>query len=566
MPWYDYGIQGRNGNNNLYKSGGLASTSVTNWYEISDYIGVGSVSLHESMTSGERHETLLTTTPSGTQIYVVVENTVTPGVAYNPYEEVMYNSYASGIKLRKDGRELEFPLNHNAGYTLRGSIYECMNRVFGGSDGTLFADNGRFTGNILQAMPRSKSEGGATQQICMITSASGIDFYIVGYPFITYSSGVEFHTPAVQTIGHIPASALNNVAWFDPGQDGISENDYSQFKGGASGIGDRPVDYNYTGTDVDFPGLPTGASALGFGAMDIFHPTASQLKTALDIIWSMVDLSSLTDLFDTIRDVIVKIIYKPEQYCVSLMLMPLNISGTSKKIYFGKYDTGASAPAIDNQWQIVDCGSLSVPLKSGSAFDFSPYVKTMIYLPYVGFRSINANEIMGGTIYIKYYVDMFTGSALCMVKIKNENSNTSVLYTYECNVAQQVPITASIYGNLIGTLISASVAVVSGNPGAMAGAVGSGINNLSPDVQISGQLNANTGALGNEKPYVVLHFPVQSMPSGFVDQNGYPSNVNITLNNLSGYTEVEKIHLNIPGASKDDLDEIQRLLNDGVIL
>ena len=556
MPWYGNGLQGRDGS--LYlNSDGIVEIS-PGFYSLNGGQIIGSVAITEQ----DEHNSLLLTVPSGTQIYLKVKRTTGSAQVYNPTETVTVAGYNSSIMIKKGDSSLEF----TSGYSFAGVIagenniydYQCRTEPGGG-----WVD-GKCTSPDF-AFPRTGRSGGGTQQIAMTTDSYGLHFWKVAFPCTTVSD--TYYPAFIREVGRIPASALNNPFWFDQGSDGVTDAQKASMQG-VGGIpgGDRPVDYTYAGTDVDFPGLPTGASALGFGVMSIFHPTASQLASALEIIWSMVDLSSLTDLFDTIRDVVVKLIYKPEQYCVSLMVMPLNISGTSKKILFGKYDTGVTAPAIADQWQVVDCGSVTVPLKSGSAFDFSPYVKAMIFLPYVGFRAINANEIMGGTIYVKYYVDMFTGSALCFVKIANSNSNTSVLYTYECNVAQQIPITASIYGNLIGTLIQASTAVITGNAGAVASAVGSGINNLAPDVQVSGQLNANTGALGNEKPYVALHFPVQNLPNGFIDQNGYPSNVNVRLSTLSGYTEVEKIHLSVPGASMDDLKEIEQKLSEGVIL
>lgn len=558
MPWYGNGLQGRDGT--LYlNSDGITEVSPT-FYSLNGGQIIGSCAITEQ----DVHSTLLITVASGTQIYLKVTRTTTPNVQYyNPSELLTQANYYSGIYLKKGDTTLSFGEdNYSFADVIAGSNNIYNDKCRSASNGGWI--DGKCTSPDF-AFPRAGRSGGGTQMIAMTTDSYGLHFWKVAFSCTT-TSNTEY--PAfIREVGRIPASDLNNPFWFDQGSDGISDEDRANALGAGGIPGDgREVDTTYSGTDVDFPDLPSGASVLGFGAMSIFHPSSAELASALEIIWSMVDLSSLTDIFDTLRDVIVKLIYKPEQYCVSLMLMPLNVTGTNKKILFGKYDTGVTAPAIASQWQIVDCGTVSVPLKSGSAFDFAPYVKTMIYLPYVGFRSINVNEIMGGTIYVKYYVDMFTGSSLCFVKIKNKNSNTSVLYTYECNVAQQVPITASIYGNLIGTLIQASTAVVTGNVGAGVSAVGSAVNNLSPDVQVSGQLNANTGALGNEKPYIVLHFPVQNLPGGFADQNGYPSNSNVMLSNLSGYTEIDKIHLTIPGASEDDLKEIEQKLSEGVIL
>lgn len=558
MAWYSHGIAGKNGDMMLYASKGITEPT-SGFYNLTGGRMVGSC----AVTEQEQHDTLLCTTASGTQIYLRVKRYTSSGVQmYNPTETVTTASYYSSVYLKKGDRELQFGSDTwSFAEVIAGenSIYNCGVRRY--SNGGYV--NGRVvTPNI--AYPLSGASGGGTQQIAMTVDAVGAHFWEVGFHCIT-TGGTEFSAPCKE-IGRIPVSALTNPLWFDEGQDGIGDVDYYNGLQGVGG-GDFPVDYEYNGDNIDFPDLPSGASAIAFGRMKLYHPTAAQLNTILDVIWTDPTPDPSWDVLDKLVENFTKWLYKPEKYLVSLMLMPINITGSNEKVYLGKYDTMTTSPAITSQWQVVDCGSLTIPLKSNTAFDFAPYVKTMIYLPYVGFRPINVNEIMGGTIYIKYYVDMFTGSSLCFVKIANQNSNTSVLYTYECNIAQQIPITGDNYNNVINSLISASLSLASKNMGAAAAQGASAISGMfAPDVETSGKLNPNTGALGNEKPYVVIHFPVQSLSTGFVNQNGYPSTVNTQLSNLSGYTEVEKIHLEIPGATQDELDEIQKLLADGVIL
>ena len=553
--WWDFGIRGRD-SEYMVASGALTQGG----YNLSSFVSAGSVSLEPNPINGRTYTRLLLSTSSGTQIYCDLTASYEHQTLYLPYEEnaPIWN-FTHQIRIRKNGTDFQVDAPSGGQYSKivagGSNIYEYIYR----------AGNGYIT-NALSCYPIGGRGGGATNQIAMVSNNNGVYFYAVGYPYP--DDPVNWNHPA-SLLGYIPASILNNRAWFDPESDGIDEETYKQIIGTGE-TPDRPVDYDYAGDDIDFPSLPSGASMIGFGRMNIFHPTSAQLASALDILWSDSDETTLETIIESCK----KWWYKPEQYCVSLMLMPVNVSGTNTKIYFGKYDTLTTAPAIANQWQSVDCGSLQIPLKSNSAFDFSPYVKAMIFLPYVGFRPINVNEIMGGTVYVKYYVDMFTGTALCMVKVSNSNSNTSVLYSYECNIAQQIPITSENYNQVINSLISASIsigtAVAAPNPFSVSTAVEKGAGAIggigSPDIQTSGKLNPNTGALGNAKPYIVLHFPVQSVSTGFVNQNGYPSSVNVRLGNLSGYTEVEKIHLNIPGATNEELNEIQRMLYEGVVL
>lgn len=561
MAWYDHGIAGKNGDMMLYASSGITEVS-TGFYSLNGGRIVGSAAI----TDSEQHDTLLCTTASGTQIFIRIKRYTTPNVRYYlPDEYRTQANYYSSIYLKKGTSTLFFGSdNFSFADVIAGenNIFDALQRS---------SPTGGFSGGKYispdYCYPASGRSGGGTQQIAMTVDASGVHFWKIGFSCVT-SSNTTYPQPCKE-IGRIPVSALTNPFWFTP-DDAIDDEDFYNNSGGTPG-GGYPVDYAYPGEDVDFPSLPTGASALGFGKMHIFHPTSAQLGSALDILWSDTDETTLETIVESCK----KWWYKPEQYCVSLMLMPVDISGTNQNIYFGKYDTEVSAPAIASQWQSIDCGSVSIPLKSNTAFDFSPYVKAMIFLPYIGFRAINVNECMGGTIAVKYYVDMFTGSTLCFVKVSNPYSNSSVLYTYECNIAQQVPINSENYSNIITSLIHASVSLgaVAAGPGGVGAAItAAGIAASTspvlgnPDVQTSGQLSSNTGALGAEYPYVVLHFPVQSMPAGFIYQNGYPSDINVQLSSISGYAEISKIHLDISGATQEELNEIESLLKSGVIL
>lgn len=564
--WWDNGLNSRDGSSIMVCSKGIQMKGNETVGYVPDVVGaitVGSFSLAEVTESGYTYRRLINTLPSGTQIYLRITASISTNVTvYNPTETRSIVAHTIDLELYKNGTSVTFTGGGGIPTTVIAGDMSIYNYIYRRNQTPPWNEAGTVIGSASLAFPRSGKSGGCTHQVGMISSNDGLSFYLLGYSCVATQYNISFNCPG-SAIGRIPASALNNTLWFDPNIDKITDAEKSIVGGYEPGVGNRPVDYEYPGTDIDFPSLPSGASVMGFGRMNIFHPTSSALAGALDILWSDTDETTLETIVESCK----KWWYKPEQYCVSLMLMPINVSGTQRKIYFGKYDTLQLAPALDTQWVITDCGSLQIPLKSGSAFDFSPHVKAMLYLPYVGFRPINVNEIMGGTIYIKYYTDMFTGSSLCLVKIANENSNSSVLYEYECNIAQQLPITSENYNQVINSVISASISLVQGNYGASASYGASALGGIgAPDVQTSGKHNPNSGVLGSAKPYVVLHFPVQSVPGGFNNQYGFPSDLNITLGSLTGYTEVEKVHLNISGALQEELSEIQSLLNEGVIL
>ena len=111
------------------------------------------------------------------------------------------------------------------------------------------------------AFPRAKDAGANVNQLAITTDATGIHFYVVGFP-IKVIDPITLEEVIVQNpcmpIGTIPVSVLENPFWFDQEQDGLSEGDYYNEQGDTSG---RPTDYEYDGDDIDFPDLPSGASA-----------------------------------------------------------------------------------------------------------------------------------------------------------------------------------------------------------------------------------------------------------------------------------------------------------------
>lgn len=74
------------------------------------------------------------------------------------------------------------------------------------------------------------------------------------------------------------------------------------------------------------------------------------------------------------------------------------------------------------------------------------------------------------------------------------------------------------------------------------------------------------GYLQTQRPYIIMTLPTLSLPENYGHYYGYPANYTDTLGNLSGFTQVSDVHLDGFTCTKDELDEIERLLKEGVIL
>lgn len=315
---------------------------------------------------------------------------------------------------------------------------------------------------------------------------------------------------------------------------------------------------NVIGDGIGFPGLPS-VGVVGTGLVSLYNPSALQLRSLAGELWS-------DDFFDNIS----KILNDPFDGVISLSMLPFDIpAGTADIISLGNYVSQVSAPVVTQQYVTIDCGSLTIEENWGNALDYSPYSQIDLYVPFCGFHTLNMDDCMGKTLYIKYNIDVLTGAGVCMVMC-----DRSVLYVWACNVGYQIPLTGSNMRGLYTGLINAALAVttgavVGGASGAAMGAINSAANvmmNKAGQIERGGSISGNNGILGELQPYVVLHRPIQSLPSNFEQFKGYPANITSVLGALVGYVEVDYIHLEGMSATDKELAEIEDYLKSGVII
>lgn len=309
---------------------------------------------------------------------------------------------------------------------------------------------------------------------------------------------------------------------------------------------------------IDFPSLPT-LSAVDTGFITLFNPSAGELKALANYMWgSLFDISTWKKIFADPMDAI-----------LGLSIVPVAVDDAGPStVTVGNISTGITMNKAASQYKEVDCGSLDIQEYWGAYLDYDPYTKAELYLPYCGTHPIAVDDIMGKTVHIKYHVDILSGSCCCYVKC-----GESVLYTFAGQCSCSVPITGNDWTNVVnGALsIAASIGTMVATGGATApmaaGAIAStAVNSLKPTVEKSGSLGGMAGMLAIQKPYLILTRPRQALPKDQNKFSGYPSFINKKLGLVTGYTEVESIHLEGIQATDSELAEIENLLKSGVIL
>lgn len=311
--------------------------------------------------------------------------------------------------------------------------------------------------------------------------------------------------------------------------------------------------------DVDFTPLPS-SMAVASGFITLFCPSQYELNQLGDYMWG--------PLFDV--DTIKKLFANPMDCILGLSVYPFPISADGTKIVSvgGKATTVSMGYTLKQYWP-VDCGSVYVPKQWGAYMDYAPYTKFNIFLPYIGFRQISADDIMGKTISLRYMVDILSGA--CNAELK---CGSTVLYSWAGSCAAQIPITGNDWRSAItaGVSIAGSIAATVLTHGAsapmIAGTIASATVNstqLKPEVQRSGAISGSSGFLAGQRPYLVRTTPRSAIPANQNRYSGYPSFVTILLGSLTGYNEIYSVHLeNIP-ATGAELDEIESILKGGAI-
>lgn len=253
----------------------------------------------------------------------------------------------------------------------------------------------------------------------------------------------------------------------------------------------------------------------------------------------------------------------PFKCIVSLMSLPFDVNApTQFNISLLGQDTGAIGGYIVNTIATIDCGSISVPAYWGNFIDYNTQIS--IYLPYIGSQNLDIQDVMNSTISLVYKVDLLTGACVANIKISKGVLN-SYIYQYSGNMGIEYPLSSADRSRLISGIIG-SVSQMALSP-SYAGAVNSVTNLASanaPQVNRSGNYNGNSGILAPQTPFLYIQRPVQSKAQYLGELNGEVSNITVTLSTLSGYAEVDAIHLEVD-CYAEEYDEIIQLLENGVI-
>lgn len=356
----------------------------------------------------------------------------------------------------------------------------------------------------------------------------------------------------------------------------VNIDDPSDDNEGGDGIGTAAI----IGATIPFTvTLEPSAKATGF--VSIYNPSLIEVRDLAYYMWNA---------DPTTHEWWRRIVADPMDLILGLQYVPVPVpSGSPQVIKVGFFETTVSMKPATRQFVEVDCGALTINEFWGAYLDYSPYTKIELYLPYCGMHPINTDDVMGKTVSIKYQVDILSGACVAMVAV-----NGSVMYTFSGNCAAPVPVTSQQFGDLIqaGVQLAASIGsmVATGGLSAPIAATGKAlpmahqtarminagvstgssaantVMSMKPTVERSGAVGSTAGMMAPQKPYFIITRPRQAIPAQQNKYTGYPAFTTHQIGNLQGYTEIEALHLSVPGATDAEYEEIASLLQGGIIL
>lgn len=388
-----------------------------------------------------------------------------------------------------------------------------------------------------------------------------------------YSWGVPF------TFSYDEA-LYNNTGDFtdDPGN-GQPENP----SGGGGGNGDNIDD------PIEFPETPFSPSSLG-GYLSLVQSPA-ELAGLTSVLWKPVirDLSDALKVYfntDNLTNSVLSIMYYP----LDLAAMPLGLTHSDNIRIAWSTDSISADIMSNNVSHEIDAGYYDVAEYYGSFLDYSPYTTVDIWLPYIGYKPLDIDAVMGKTIRVKYFVDFVDGLATAVIFANEQPINNytgqlgiDLAVTGRDNAAKvrqaidSVMTTVTGVNKAVGGVTQGAAQAYAGNVGGSVDSLGNAVNTLTnvgtsvlqtavqqPQTVIYGTAGGENWLSMPQKCHLKFTRAVAASPASYIDEMGYPTTYTDIVSKFTGYLKCVSVFGDFTGIPAEDAEEIQTLLNSGV--
>ena len=388
--------------------------------------------------------------------------------------------------------------------------------------------------------------------------------YVKGNEGLTFPHNLEY------LIAGLPEYFTDTIVSGDPwgGQLADNEDDPEDNAGTSEESGDAGQYPSSTG-HIDNPNSEDMAVDItNSGFITIYNPTQAQVKSFANWLF--------TDITDSVSTQLKRLWANPLDFTLFLALAHFTpVSKVDDTISYAGIDTGIIAHKC-KQFKHLDMGSIELEGDTKKFLDYQPYTKISIYLPYIGIREMNPDELVGSKIELYYDIDCASGACIATIKCirslrrsEGDAELDDVVYHFDGNCFEQIPLTATDWRgmitsmfNVIGGVASIGGGIAGGNAGAIGGGITQvvdGVTSQKVNVSRTGQLSGASGYMDTQKPYLIIERPIEDNPYNYKGFKGKVLNMRYNLGQLNGYTEIESDTLWLNGFDGITDEEAQML-------
>lgn len=312
------------------------------------------------------------------------------------------------------------------------------------------------------------------------------------------------------------------------------------------------------------------------GLISVYHPTQQELLDFASWLWVTWHDATIDKIWNNPFDGVITLF---ELYCT-----PTDVG--RKNIRSGFLDSGVSSETI-SRYTSIDCGSIGVPEYYGNYFDYAPYSKCHVYLPFIGIVELNVDDVVGHGVNITYRIDEYNGSCIAMITCAKstavngvEVDYSAVIYQFSGNCAVELPIAGGSQASIKAGMLEAAAwglgSVISGVlTGGSLGSIGAdlaqgaasavhSVVSAKSSVQHSGSFGSSYGAMGAKIPYLIVTRPKQIQVPNYNEHYGFQAHKMVRIGDCEGYIRCREVHVISPTASDEEKALIEQLLKSGV--
>lgn len=342
------------------------------------------------------------------------------------------------------------------------------------------------------------------------------------------------------------------------------------------------------GTGTTTPGNMTfsdAPSALSHGnatahGLRVYAVSDAQMERLYQTLWS----SNIWDRWKNQK-------FNPIAGILSYHRLPIEIESDSMEIEISicgqRYVMGtplAAPRVVKDCMPAVDCkhpiynpsGVMPVPEVAGSYLDYQPYCSAVLHLPFIGNVPISVNAISGGSIAVRYWIDVCSGNCLAHVLTTDRNGSSIVYGEYAGNCAYKYPITGNDNGGfaILGAaagIATAGIAAVATEGAAApfaAAIVSGGASALSSEhhTQQVGTWPANSAAMCDTNVYLLITRPAYLTPDHYPEIKGRPAGSGKLIGDYTGMLAGTMHADGISYLTDNEKTMIEKAFQNGVIV